>query len=175
MAKKSIYPLVLSAFFLALSLLLPFLTGQISQIGNMFCPMHFPVLLCGFFCGPWYGFVVGLLGPLLRFFIFGMPPLMPIGIPMCVELATYGLVSGLLYKYLPKKKSSIFVSLIAAMIAGRILWGIFKAILYGFGESEFGWSLFIAEAFTNAIPGIILQIVLIPIFVISLEKYAVKT
>lgn len=157
--------------FLALALVLPFLTGQIPQIGNAFCPMHIPVLLCGFFCGPWYALAVGSLAPLLRFFIFGMPPLMPTGIAMCFELAVYGLVSGLLYRALPKKKWSIFVALIGAMLAGRIVWGAARAILYGVGGSEFGWAAFVSGAFLNAIPGIIVQLTLIPVLVMSLEKH----
>lgn len=168
------YPMVLSAMFLALALVLPFLTGHIPQIGGALCPMHLPVLLCGFFCGPWYAFGVGLIAPLLRFVMFGMPPVMPTGIGMCLELAAYGLISGLLYKVLPKRKVSIYVSLISAMIAGRIVWGCTRALLYGAGGFEFGWEAFIAGAFINAIPGIVLQLVLIPIIVASLEKYTFK-
>ena len=101
---KNLRQLILAAMFLTLALALPFLTGQIPQVGSALCPMHIPVLLCGFFCGPWYALAVGLVAPLLRFALFGMPPLMPTGIAMCFELATYGFVSGLLYKLLPGKK-----------------------------------------------------------------------
>lgn len=166
--------MVLAAMFLALALILPFLTGQIQQIGNALCPMHIPVLLCGFFCGPWYALVVGLIAPLLRFLLFGMPPLMPIGIAMCFELATYGLMAGLLYKWLPKKKLCIYIALIGAMLCGRVVWGVVRVILLGLGQSEFGWEAFMAGAFLNAIPGIILQIVLIPIIVMALERHTQK-
>lgn len=170
-SKSKIFKMVLGAMFLALALVLPFLTGQIQQIGNALCPMHIPVLLCGFFCGPVYGAVVGLIAPLLRFLLFGMPPLMPIGIAMCFELMTYGLVSGLLYKLLPKKKLNVYVALLGAMLAGRVIWGIARVILLGLGEFEFGWAAFLSGAFLTAIPGIIVQIVLIPILVIALKKY----
>ena len=166
------YPMALSAMFLALALVLPFLTGQIQQIGNALCPMHLPVLLCGFFCGPGYAAVIGLAAPLLRFMLFGMPPPVPIGIPMCFELATYGFLAGLLYRVLPKKKTNIYVSLLCAMLAGRLVWGAARVILSGLGKSEFGWAAFMAGAFTNAIPGIILQIVLIPVLVMALAKSA---
>ncbi len=161
---------VLSAMFLALALVLPLLTGQIPQIGNALCPMHIPVLLCGYFCGPWYALTIGFITPLLRFLIFGMPPIIPSGIAMCFELATYGLVSGLLYKVLPKRKPFIYVSLIGAMLSGRIIWGVARTVLYGLGKSEFGFKMFIAGAFTNAVPGIILQIVLIPVLIMILNK-----
>lgn len=170
-SKNKIYKMVLAAMFLALSMVLPFLTGQIPQIGSALCPMHIPVLLCGFFCGPWYALAVGLFAPLLRFVLFGMPPIMPTGIAMCFELATYGLVAALLYKKLPKKKVSIYIALIAAMLCGRVLWGIARVVLLGFGQSEFGWAAFMSGAFLNAIPGIIVQIVLIPIIVMALQKY----
>ncbi|MCQ2401863.1 MAG: ECF transporter S component [Lachnospiraceae bacterium] len=169
-SKKSINRMVLSAMLLALALVLPFITGQMQQTGNMLCPMHIPVLICGFFCGPWYGMAVGFIAPLLRFLLFGMPPVIPIGIAMSFELATYGFVSGFLYKLLPKKKPYVYVSLISAMLLGRIVWGVVRVILYGLGKSEFGWKAFVSGAFLNAVPGIILQIVLIPILVMALKK-----
>ena len=164
------YFVTLSAMFLALALVLPLLTGQVQQLGNALCLIHIPVLLCGYFCGPWYAMAVGFVAPLLRFAVFGMPPLMPRGIAMSFELAAYGLVAGLLYRLLPKKKSSIYVSLLGAMLVGRIVWGAVRVVLYGLGKSEFGWAAFIAGAFTTAIPGIILQLVLIPLLVMALEK-----
>lgn len=173
-SNKKIYKMVLSAMFLALALVIPFLTGQIQQLGNALCPMHIPVLLCGFFCGPWYALAVGFIAPLLRFVIFGMPPIMPIGIAMCFELATYGLMAGLLYKWLPKKKPYVYVALIGAMLCGRVVWGAVRVILFGLGQSEFGWEAFMSGAFLNAIPGIVIQIVLIPIVVIALEKQLKK-
>ena len=91
---KPLYSMVLAALFLALAMVLPLLTGQIPQIGQALCPMHIPVLLCGFFCGPWYGLAVGAIAPLLRFLLFGMPPIMPTGVAMCFELAVYGLLAA---------------------------------------------------------------------------------
>ncbi len=170
-SKHKVYRMVLAALLLALALVLPFLTGQIPKIGAMLCPMHFPVLLCGYFCGPWYALFVGAVAPILRFLLFGMPPIMPSGVGMCFELATYGLVSGALYKYLPRRKIFIYVSLISAMFAGRAVWGIIRVILFGLGKSSFGWAAFMTGAFTNAIPGIVVQIVLVPMLVMLLDKY----
>ncbi len=167
--------MVLAAMFLALALVLPFLTGQIPQIGSALSPMHIPVLLGGFFCGPWYALVVGFIAPLLRSVLFGMPPLMPTAVAMSFELATYGLVAGLLYQLLPKKIINIYVSLISAMLAGRVVWGVARVILYGLGQSSFGWAAFMSGAFINAIPGIIVHIILIPILVIALKDYTAKS
>ena len=166
--------MVLSAMFLALALVLPLLTGQLQQIGRALNPMHIPVLLCGFFCGPLYGFAIGLIAPLLRFVFFGMPPIMPFGIGMSLELATYGLVSGLLYSKLPKKKSSVYIALLVTMAAGRVVWGISRVVFYGLGVYEFGWKAFIAGALLDAIPGIVIQIILIPIIVIALKRYTIN-
>ncbi|MBR3763957.1 MAG: ECF transporter S component [Clostridia bacterium] len=165
-----IQKLVIAAVCLALCLVLPFLTGQIPEIGSMLSPMHIPVLLCGFICGPAWASVVGAVAPLLRFMLFGMPPLFPVGVAMCVELATYGAVSGLLYLALPRRPLSVYISLIAAMLAGRIVWGVVRAALSGAAGAPFTWSAFIAGAFTQAIPGIILHIMLIPIIVLALQK-----
>ena len=161
---------VLSAFFLALAYVLPFLTGQIPEIGAMLCPLHIPVLLCGFICGWPYGLAVGFIAPLFRSLALGMPPMFPTAICMAFELATYGAVGGLLHKLLPRKKAYIYCSLIGAMLIGRIVWGIAMMLCLGISGSGFTFAAFIAGAFTNAIPGIILQIILIPIFVMVLEN-----
>ena len=167
---KQVKHLVYGAVCLALCMVLPFLTGQIRSIGNALCPMHVPVLLAGYLCGPWWALAVGAIAPLLRFVLFGMPPLFPTGISMCFELATYGLVCGLLYRALPKKVSNIYVSLISAMVCGRIVWGAVRALLSGVMQSPFTWATFWAGAFTTAVPGIIVQIVLIPLIVMALRR-----
>ena len=168
-SKQQLLKLVYAAVCLALCLVLPFLTGQIPQIGNMLCPMHLPVLLAGFICGPWWALLVGLIAPLLRHLLFSMPPLLT-AIAMCFELAGYGLVSGLLYAKLPKKTVNIYLSLISAMVCGRIIWGIVRVIMTGVASEAFTWAAFMAGAVTNAIPGIILQIILIPVLVLALKK-----
>lgn len=171
---NKVYKMVLSAMFLALALVLPFLTGQIPQIGKRLCPMHIPVLLCGFFCGPWYALAVGFIAPYLRFVLFQMPAVIPDGFVMSFELATYGMVAGLLYKAFPPKKIFVYVSLILSMLAGRIVWAFASLFLLMLGKAEFGWPIFIAKGFVNPLPGIILQIVLIPILVMALKKYTYK-
>lgn len=160
---------VLSSLFLALALVLPFLTGQFQELGNKLLPMHIPVLLCGFICGPIFGAIVGFISPLLRFALFGMPTIFPIGISMCFELATYGLVSGILYSK-HKDKQGIYFSLIISMLIGRMVWGITQVIIYGFGSTNFGFETFITVAFVQAIPGIIIQIIIIPIIIMALQK-----
>ena len=162
--------LTYSALFLALALVLPFVTGQIPEIGKSLSPMHIPVLLCGFLCGWSWGLATGFVAPLLRSVIFGMPAMFPGAVAMAFELAVYGAVSGFLYRRLPRKKWSVYVTLIIAMLAGRIVWGIVRLILAGLSGSSFTWALFLSGAFTAAIPGIILHIVLIPVLVIALEN-----
>ena len=169
-SKKSLTHLLYAAVSLSLCLLLPFLTGQIPQIGKALCPMHIPVLLAGFLCGPWWALAVGAVAPLLRFALFGMPPLFPTGTAMCFELAAYGLVSGILCRKLPKKAVNVYLALIAAMLAGRLVWGIVMVVLMGLSGSAFTWAAFMAGAFVNAVPGIIVHILLIPIIVLALRK-----
>ncbi|MBQ3568289.1 MAG: ECF transporter S component [Anaerotignum sp.] len=170
--KKDSRKLTLSGLFLALALVMPFLTGQIPQIGSMLCPMHFPVLLCGFFCGGGMGFLVGLIAPLLRSVLFGMPPMFPVAVCMAAELAVYGLVCGVLHRLLPKKKGCVYVSLLAAMVLGRLMWG--AAMMVCVGAENFGLPAFLAGAVTTALPGILLQLVLIPAVVIAMEKITEK-
>ena len=164
------YFVTLSAMFLALALVLPLLTGQVQQLGNALCLIHIPVLLCGYFCGPWYAMAVGFAAPLLRFAIFGMPPVYPIGAAMAVELAAYGAIAGLLHRMLPRKKVSIYAALVSAMLGGRIAWGAARYAFAGLSGSEFPFSAFIAGAVTNALPGIALQLILVPLLVMALDK-----
>ena len=169
--RKTLIRMILSGLFIALGLVLPFFTGQIPQIGSMLLPMHIPVLICGFVCGWPYGLVVGLITPLLRSLIFTLPPLFPGAVAMAFELAAYGCMTGLLYKLLPKKPVFIYVTLILAMLIGRVVWGIVTfALVVGFAGNAFTFQAFLAGAFINAVPGIIVQIVLIPLIILALRK-----
>ncbi len=169
--RTNIKSISLSAMFLALGLVLPLLTGQIPQIGNMLLPMHIPVLLCGLICGWQYGLTVGFITPLLRSFIFGMPLLYPNAIAMAFELATYGAVIGFLYAHSRWHcVVALYRCLIISMLAGRAVWGAAEVVLLGIKGNAFTFTAFISGAFLTAIPGIILQLVLIPAIMIALDK-----
>ena len=170
MKRKQTLRLTYAALCLALAMVLPFLIGQIPQIGQALSPMHIPVFLCGFLCGwPW-GLAVGFIAPLLRSVLFGMPVIFPNACAMALELAAYGFLSGLLYKLLPKKNGYIYVTLLIAMTGGRIVWGIARYIFAGVQGTEFTFAAFLAGAVTNAVPGIILHIILVPLIVIALKR-----
>ncbi len=154
---------------MALGLVLPFFTMQIPEIGSMLLPMHIPVLICGFVCGWQYGMLVGIIVPMLRSIIWGMPPMMT-ALAMAFELATYGAVAGMLYHFLKGKKLAIYISLIGAMIAGRLVWGVVSYAIYQMLGNVFTWEIFAAGAVLNAIPGIILQLVAIPPIITAFRK-----
>ena len=163
--------LTLSAMFIAIGIVLPFFTGQIPQIGSMMLPMHIPVFLCGLICGWKYGLVVGFILPLMRSLIFTMPPLFPIASAMAFELAVYGFVAGFLYgRSRWQCVIALYRSMIIAMLAGRVVWGFAMLALLGIQGNGFTWQAFMAGAFVNAIPGIIIQLVLIPAIMIALNR-----
>ena len=168
--KKTVKNTVFSAMFLALCIVLPFLNFGSTQIGNAISPMHIPVLICGFVCGWQYGMAVGFIAPLLRYLLFHMPPIYPIGAAMAFELAAYGLLCGLLYKAFPKKNIYIYPAMIISMLGGRIVWGIARYIMAGLSGSEFSLSMFAAGAFVNAVPAIICHIILVPLVVMAFKK-----
>ena len=168
--KKTTKNLTLSGVCLALCLVLPFLTGQIPEIGSALCPMHIPVLLCRFLCGWQYGLLVGFVAPLLRFFLFQMPPIFPTGTAMAFELAVYGVMTDILYRKLPRKNINIYIALVGAMLAGRIVWGVVQLLLSGITKSPFTWQMFLAGGFVTAMPGILCHILLIPPIVMALKK-----
>lgn len=163
--------LILAGLFLALGLILPFATAQIPEIGNKLLPMHIPVLLCGFLCSARLGLLVGFVTPLLRSVLFGMPIMFPMAVSMAFELAAYGFLAGLLYHLLPRKNISIYIALILSMLCGRVVWGIASYLLFGLSGTTFTWQFFVAGAFLNAIPGIIIQLLLIPIIILATERY----
>jgi len=163
--KKIVY----AAVFLAVALVLPFVTGQIPEMGQALCPMHLPVMLCGFLLGTPWGAAVGFIAPLLRMLIFGMPQ-MPMALAMMFELAAYGALCGLMHFVLPKKIPFIFLSLVTAMVGGRVVLAFVNFIISGFKGTEFSFFPYLLANVTTAIPGLILQIILIPMLVIVFEK-----
>ena len=171
MKKNQILQLVLSALLLAVGMVLPFLTGQIPEVGSMLLPLHLPALICGFVCGwPW-GLAVGFVLPMMRSVLFGMPPMIPTALAMSFELAAYGAAAGLLYKKLAHEAAGVYAALVGAMIAGRVVWGLASWIIYALlMNSPFAIAAFWMGGFVNAWPGIILQLVLVPLIVLALER-----
>ena len=168
--RSTLRRLIMAGLFLAMAYVMPFLTGQIPEIGSKLCPMHIPVLLCGFICGGGWGLAVGFTAPLIRSLTLGVPILFPAAVCMAFELGVYGLTAGLTRKLYPRKKPYVYLSLLTAMTAGRLVWGVATFICLASSGGAFTLSAFLAGAFTNAIPGIIVQIALIPPVVMILEK-----
>lgn len=162
--------LVLAALMLALSWLMPFIALLNPAIAKVISPMHIPIFLCGFLCGMPWAPIVGFLAPLLRSITTGMPALYPSAVGMAFELATYGLITALLSRRLPNRPISVYISLITAMLAGRVVWGVASLVLYGLQGSAFTMEMFLAGAFINAVPGIVFHIVLIPTLVLALRR-----
>ncbi len=165
--------LTYSAIFMAIGLLLPFLTGQIPQIGSLLSPMHIPVLICGIVCGGLYGGIVGFILPILRSFIFGMPVLMPMAIAMAFELAAYGIVIGVFYKLFANKKCKVYASLIIAMVLGRVVFGVAMSLLMLSMGGMYTLGIFISSSVIGGIPGIILHLILVPTVILVLQKAGV--
>lgn len=168
---RSVKNMTLSAMFVAVGVVLPFFTGQIPKIGNMLLPMHIPVFLCGLICGWQYGAVVGFVLPLFRSMLFSMPVLFPTAAAMAFELMTYGLTAGLLYgRSKWQCVIALYRSLLIAMLAGRVVWGFAQMIFLGVGGNHFTWKAFMAGAFVNAVPGMILQLIFIPAVMVALNR-----
>ena len=171
MKNNALKNMILSAVLLAVGMVLPMLTMQVKEIGDSLLPMHIPVLLCGILCGWQYGGFIGLVLPVLRSVIFGMPPIYPNAVWMALELAAYGAAIGLVYAAFKKKSIlAVYVSLVSAMLLGRVVWGVAKAVLLGVGGKPFTFAMFWIGGFADAVPGIILQLILIPLLVTVLNK-----
>lgn len=167
---SSVTKCVTAAVCMALCVVLPMAVHSIPNGGTLLSPMHLPVLLCGLICGWPYGLACGIIGPLLSSLISGMPPAGPILYGMLVELAVYGLVTGLLMQFVHTGKwmTDFYISLIAAMLAGRIAGGLAKALIFSAGSYSFkAWA---TAYFISSLPGIILQLLLLPALFIALQK-----
>lgn len=168
---NNVKKLAVTAMLFAVGMVLPFFIGQIPAIGKMLLPMHIPVLLCGFIVGWQYGALIGFLLPIVRGLVFGMPPLYPNAVAMAFEMAAYGFVSGYLYSHAKWQCTKmLYISLITAMLSGRLVWAFAEVILLGIGGNTFTWKMFAAGAFLNAIPGIIVQLTLIPLIMVALRR-----
>ena len=169
MNREMILKMVLAAMFITIGLLLPYLTLNNFLLGQVLLLMHIPVLLSGVLVGPRYGLIVGLLLPITRSLLIGSPPMWPIAVAMTFELATYGLIIGLLYNKLPKSIPFLVVSLIGAMLAGRVVWAAAMVTISGLSDVYFSFAAFTTGAFVNAIPGIILQLIIVPVIILAFK------
>lgn len=157
--------LAITGVLIAMGLILPTIFHAFNMGGPVFLPMHIPVLLCGLLIGRKYGFWSGLITPLLSSILTGMPPLFPVAFTMSIELATYGYVSGLL-----KKKTNVYVALIGAQVVGRIVATLSNFVILGIVGKPFAFSTYLTGVFVTALPGILLQIILVPAAIIIIEK-----
>jgi len=163
-AKKVVF----TAVCIALCVVLPMAFHSIQNAGTIFLPMHIPVLLCGLMCGWPFGFICGLLGPTLSCLLTGMPPVAMLP-AMMVETAAYGCITGLMMCFVHTKKpmADLYISMITAMILGRVLAGLAKSLILSPGTAPFAW---ITTSLVAGIPGIAIQLILIPLVVMSLTR-----
>lgn len=161
--------LITAAMCVALGVVLPIAMHSIPNAGRVLLPMHIPVLLCGLICGWTYGLFCGLLTPLLSSLLTGMPPMAMVP-SMLVELATYGLVAGLLARYVRtgRRTLDLYLQLVGAMLAGRVVYGLANALIFSAGR--YSLSVFVGGAFVTALPGIAIQLALLPAIVLLLER-----
>ena len=176
MNKKRLMKLILAALFLAAAYLLPFLTGSNFKLGQMFCPMHIPVMLCGMICGPVWGLVVGAVAPILRGLTVGAPAFPVTALPMAFELAVYGLSTGLLRKLFPKKFVFLYPNLLISMVLGRVVNGLVQYVMFSLGVTEkaFALGVYVNTVTVTAIPAIIIQLAVIPPLVMLSDRLLKK-
>ena len=166
--RNSVRNMTMSAVCVAMCVVLPIAFHSIPNAGSVFLPMHIPVLICGMICGWPYGFLCGLLGPALSCVLTGMPPMAMLP-AMMIECGIYGLVSGIMLKYVHTKNTyrDLYIALVTAMIAGRVLSGIAKALIFTPGMALSAW---VSASFVTALPGILIQLVFLPTVVFTLMK-----
>jgi uncharacterized membrane protein len=168
MKQSQVKKLVFTAVCTALCIVLPMAFHSIPGGGNMFLPMHIPVLLCGLVCGWPFGFVCGLLGPFLSCFITGMPPaaILP---SMMVECGTYGLITGLMMRFVRTKSTTadLYISMLTAMVLGRTFAGLAKALIFTPGTAIFAW---VSTSLVTGIPGICIQLAAMPAVIFALTR-----
>ncbi|NCA66720.1 MAG: ECF transporter S component [Clostridia bacterium] len=174
MKKIKVRDMTITAMFIALGVIFPYIfhTAQIS--GQMFLPMHIPVLLCGIICGPFLGGICAIATVPLCSVLTGMPPIYPMGTIMIFELVAYAVSAGILFRLIKKLKinliASLYITLIASMLIGRGVYGLVAYIVYGVIGNGYAFKAFITSAFVTGLPGIAIQLALIPWLYILLKK-----
>lgn len=171
---NKIKEIAIASLLLSIGLILPFITGNIPTIGVMLSPMHFPIIISGFILGPAYGALLGVLTPLIRSVLFSLPK-MPNCIFMAFELMSYGFISGYIFQKIFKKKytyKNIYISQICSMIIGRIVYGVIKLIAFKYilGFGAYSINLWLTDVVLMSIPGIIAQLIIIPVLIYTLNK-----
>ncbi|MEA5048524.1 MAG: ECF transporter S component [Eubacteriales bacterium] len=161
--------LILAGLCVALGIVLPVAFHSVANAGSIFLPMHIPVLLCGLICGWPFGLACGILTPLLSSVITGMPPMAYLPSMLC-ELAVYGFVSGMMMRHVKTGRllADLYISLISAMLLGRLVYGLLNALIFRAGE--YSIAMWTTAAFITALPGILIQLAVIPVLVLSLQK-----
>ncbi len=176
MKNITIRKLAYTSMFIALGFVLPFVAAYVPRLGKMLLPMHIPVLLCGVICGGKYGMLCGAVLPFFRSLTLGSPKIYPDAFVMTFELLTYGLAIGLLYSHIRlKNPMKIYICLIASMLLGRLVWAVARTLAWGLGTADFSFEIFIASGFVNALPGIILQLLIVPTVVLVYERSHIKS
>ena len=160
--------MVLTSLMIAVGVVLPIAFHSIPNAGSILLPMHIPVLICGIICGFPFGLLCGIITPLLSSLLTGMPPAAYLPAMIC-ELAVYGLVTSLLIRFVRTKSvyANIYISLIGAMISGRIVYGILNSLIFRAGS--YSAQIWLTSAFVTALPGIVIQLILIPLIVLTLQ------
>lgn len=161
--------LVIAALCVALGCILPMAFHAVPNAGSVMLPMHIPVLLCGLVCGWQYGLACGILAPLVSSLATGMPPLAILPGMLC-ELAVYGLIAGLILRFVHTGRTlaDIYFALIGAMLAGRMTYGILNSLIFRAGE--YSAQVWLTAAFVTGLPGIVIQLVFLPAIVLALQK-----
>ena len=169
MEKNHVKNLVTAAMCVALGIILPMAFHTIQNAGSIFLPMHIPVLICGLACGWQYGLLCGVLTPRLSSLLTGMPPAAILPAMLC-ELAVYGLLTGICMHFIHtgKQITNIYLSLLLAMLGGRVISGILKAFIFNVGQ--YSLEIFMTSSFLTCIPGIVIQIAFVPVVVLALQK-----
>lgn len=169
MKTRSVRQIALTGMCIALGVVLPVLFHAVPNAGSVLLPMHIPVLLCGFLAGWPFALACGVLTPALSTLFTGMPPAAILPAMVC-ELAVYGMVSSLIYHRMPKGRRvpRLYLPLVAAMLAGRAVSGALNALVFSAGQYSLG--AFVSASFVVALPGIVIQLVLIPALVGVLER-----
>ena len=171
--------LIATAMLIALCVVLPIGFHSIPRAGSILLPMHIPVLLAGLICGWKFGLITGMVGPILSTMMTGMPPTMLIAASMSIELGVYGLVAGLVVKFVHTKRASVdlYIALVVAMLVGRVAGGLAQVFFFFGGEfnlqfwtTNYTWAMWTTSYFVTSLPGIVIQLAFVPSVVMALER-----
>ena len=173
LGKKVSVKAALTLAVIAMAVILPQIVHLAvgAEGGVKLLPMYLPVIIGGCLLGRTWGLALGMLSPLASFLIttaMGSPMPLAARLPfMMAELAMFAIIAGLFSEKMSDNWLWSVPAVILSQISGRALF--VALIVFTEKNTVFNTNMILSQI-KMGIPGIIAQIIIVPVFVLVVNK-----